>query len=756
MSYFLAKLSIITYKQLVKTKILILLFAAIAIQAIDAYAQSPLSGKVETYNNRPTIFINNKPEYPIIYSLTDVPGGRWSWEEVPRYNMKSFCNLGIKLIQVDIAFDHVWKEDGTIVLDTVQRQLKGVIDICPEAAIFIRFHVNPPKWWQKKFPEENTVYADREPKPDINWGLQRIIEDDEETPARFSLASEKWKTEATEKLKELLSKLKTIPEANALIGIQVASGVYGEWHYWGFIENEPDMSKPMQTYFKNWLAEKYKTNKALQKAWNNKSVTFTNAQLPTLKERRETNAGIFRDPITERNVIDYFEAQHQVVADDILHFCKVIKENWPRPIITGAFYGYFYSLFGRDAAGGHLQLQRVLNSPHIDYLSAPGTYYPNAVEMGDPYRSRSLINSITLHGKLWLDEMDQQTPLLPLKDKDYKESVDKSVAQVRRNVMFTLSKGQGLWFYDFGPSGFNGGKRLNDHGSFGWWDEPTVHDNIKQLKKLGDAQLHKPYQSDADVLLVHDTESFYHMGSDRKHTSITHWGNNWPTIGIFKSGVVHDVIHVADLDKINLTPYKAIVFVNTFLLHADQKKLIHDKVAKENRHLIWLYAPGYSDGKKLNTLNLIETTGIEIEKIQPTDPVSIVVNSSIVKDTISVWNSVINPLFIVKDSNAESLGVISGTPQIGFAKKKLRESTSWFISLPPDNPKLWRHIFKEAGAHVYDDSEDIFYSGNGTLTVHTKQGGAKTILLKNGKSISIVLLPFSTTVLNPETGELVL
>ncbi|HTE33062.1 MAG TPA: hypothetical protein VK666_21915 [Chryseolinea sp.] len=739
------------------TLVLIFLFIIMTSTGIEASAQSPLSGKVEMYNNRPTIFIDNKPEYPMIYSLTDVPGGRWSWEEVPRYNMKSFCDLGIKLIQVDIAFDHVWKEDGSIVLDTIQRQLKGVLDICPHAAIFVRFHVNPPKWWQKKFPEENTVYADREPKPDINWGLQRIIEDDEETPVRPSLASEKWKIDATAKLIEFISKLKTIPEANALVGIQVAGGVYGEWHYWGFIENEPDMSKPMQSYFRNWLTTKYKTDATLQKAWNNKSITLTTAQLPSLAERRETKAGVFRDPSSERNVIDYYEAQHQVVADDIIHFCKVIKENWPRPIITGAFYGYFYSLFGRDVAGGHLQLQRVLNSPHIDYLSAPGTYYPKAVEMGDPYRSRSLINSVSLHHKLWLDEMDQQTPLVPLKDTAYQQSLEKSVAQVRRNVMFTLSKGQGLWFYDFGPSGMNGGKRLLDHGAFGWWDEPTVRQDIKQLKHLGDAQLNKPYQSDADVLLVHDTESFYHMGSDKQHTSITHWANNWPTVGIFKSGVVHDVIHIDDLDRVNLSPYRAIVFMNAYLLTPDQKKMIREKIAKGNRHLIWMYSAGYSDGKNLSVLNLNETTGITIQEIHPTSPLTITVDSTIVKNyTFSVFNAKVTPMFIVNDAKTQTLGLITGTKQVGFAKKKLKESTAWFISLPPDNPKLWQYIFKDAGAHVYNESEDIIYGGNGTLTVHTKEGGSKTIRLRNGKNISLDLAPFSTTILDPNTGEILL
>jgi hypothetical protein len=198
------------------------------------------------YNGRPAVFLNGVPEYPMIYALTDVPGGRWTWEELPRYNLQNFCSRGVRLVQIDLAFDHVWKADGSIDTDTAQKQLRGVLDVCPNAAIFIRFHVNPPKWWQQKHPEENTVYADTTPMPDIDWGLQRIIEDDEENPTRHSLASTRWEEEATGKLIEFLAMLKTLPEASALAGIQVAGGVYGEWHYWGFINNEPDVSLPMQ------------------------------------------------------------------------------------------------------------------------------------------------------------------------------------------------------------------------------------------------------------------------------------------------------------------------------------------------------------------------------------------------------------------------------------------------------------------------------------------------------------------------------
>lgn len=722
------------------------------------FCQNPISAKVTLSNGRPTLYINDIPEYPIFYSLTDVPGGRWSWEEVPRYNLKSFCDIGIKLIQVDIAFDHVWKEDGSIVLDTVKRQLRGVLDACPESRIFIRFHVNPPKWWQKKFPGENTVYADTDPMPDINWGIQRIIEDDEENPSRHSLASEKWKNEASAKLKIFLNQLKDLKEANALAGIQVAGGVYGEWHYWGFIENEPDMSLPMQKYFSGWLMQKYKTDKSLRQAWDNDTVTLTMAALPTLSQRRETMEGVFRHPVKERNVIDYYEAQHDLIVDDIIHFCKIIKESWPRPIVTGAFYGYFYAVFGREAVGGHLSLLRLLTSPYIDYLSGPGTYYPSAVEMGDPYRSRSLINSITFHGKLWLDEMDQQTPLVPLKDPSYKENLEKSIAQVRRNVLFTFNKGQGLWFYDFGPAGFNGGPRLKDHGTWGWWDEPNLRRDIHRLKAEMEKQTKKTYKSSADVLLVHDTKSFYYTGSSRTHSGISHWANNWLPVGIFKTGVVHDAIHLDDLKKIDLNQYKAIVFVNTFVMNADQRKYISNTVAKNNRHLIWIYAPAYCDEKNLNSEYIQNLTGITLTKVVSHGQISITLDSAVIKNYTFTMNkqTMTTPLFFVNDSKAKIYGWMQNTGSVAFASKELKESTSWFMTLPMDSEKVWKFVFEKAKAHTYTTSNAIIYACNGSITIHTKDGGAISIQLRNGKTVNYDMSKNSTWLVDDATGEVLI
>ena len=716
-----------------------------------------LAASVEMYNGRPVIMLNNSPQYPLIYSLTDVPGGRWSWEELPKYNLLNFYTHGFRLFQVDLFFDHVWKANGNIDMDTAQKQLRGVLNACPDAAIFIRFHVTPPKWWMQQYPEENTIYADTTSMPDINWGLQRLMQEDAQNPTRTSLASAKWKTEAAVKLKEFLFQLKTIPEADHIAGIQVAGGVYGEWHYWGFINNEPDMSKPMLVYFKQWLKEKYKTNNTLAAAWNDKTVTFDNITLPSLPERTTTQAGIFRDPQSERKIIDYYEAQHNCVADDILLFCKVIKDNWPRAIITGAFYGYYYAVFGREAAGGHLAVEKLLHSDYIDYLSGPAAYYPDAKETGEVYRSRSLIQSVLLHHKLWLDEMDQQPPLLAMTDTAYTTSLLKSIANVQRNMLFSFTHGTGFWFYDFGPSGFNGGPRLNDHGSFGWWDEPSLIQAIEKWKKYFDSALQKPYSSDADVLLVHDTKSFYYTGSSKQYSYMSHWANNWIPPSIFESGALHDVIYLDDLDKVNIDQYKIIVFINTWVLNDAQKKLIKEKLATSNRSLVWLYAPGFCNEKELNKKFIEEVTGFSIRQIKTPATTVLITDSNVARNNrFTIWNNMVEPLFVVdKDANAVSYGHIEKTDASGFAVKKMKDHISWFLSLPVADKEVWRFLFKQSNIHIYEAAGDVLYGGNGILSIHTLQGGKRQIELKNGKRITIALAPNSTTVLNAYTGEVI-
>lgn len=724
-----------------------------------------LQGAVKNYYGKPTIFINDAPYSPMIYALTDQPGGRWSTDDVPQLNIKLFADLGVKLYQVDIFLDHIWLEDGTFTLDRAKKQIQGVLEVCPDAGIIFRFHVNAPRWWIKQHPEECVKYENAEARPDPISADRQIIAHDAGLAIRFSLASTKWIESSTEKLQQFCREFSKTEEGKHLVGIQVASGIYGEWHMWGLLRWEVDFSEPMRKHFSAWVRTKYGTVENLRKAWNDTMVTFETVTVPTSKERGTLGAGIFRNPATDRKVIDYYTCQHELVGADVLHFCRTVKESWPRPIITGAFYGYFFSVFNRLAAGAQLDLEPVLRSRYIDYLCGPQAYEPESYLTGEPYRSRSLITSVLLHGKLWLDEMDQEPKrVLPLNYKDddnpdYEKIVSENVAQVTRNVMFPHSKGMGLWFYDFGPASMRTHPEKNTFAVYcqtGYWDHPRLLASIKTLKRIYDDNLRREYTSEADVLLVYDTKVQYHLMSLGKADPVSGQIIDWTSLHSFYAGVVFDPIHISDLDKVDYSKYKIVVFGNTFVMDAKTKEIIRTKIAKDNRHLLWIYAPAYSTGDAVSDSFVHDVTEMTLKNNVCAEIPKLDISKTVGAIAAQTPKGVCSPLYSIADPAATIYGTYAHDSSAAFGKKDLGDHTSWFIGLPPTDYNLLKFIYRSAGANIYNDDKDIFYGGAGIITMHTKSGGKKTVHLKNGKTVALDLPAGAATVLlNSTTGEVV-
>ena len=705
--------------------------------------------------------INGKVQYPMIHALTDVPSGRWSWEELPQHNIRNFCESGLRLYQLDLFLEHIWPSEDVFDLTLARKQVAGVLAVCPEASVIFRFHLRAPDWWKKAHPEEWVVYADTDYAEEQQYGLLRIIEHDNSPVRRVSMASTKWKEAVTEKFIRFLEEFSRTPEGDALAGIQVANGVYGEWHNWGFYDNEPDVSKPMTQAFRAWLREKYGTLEDLRRAWNEPDATFDTAEAPGM-DQRQTD-GLFRDLKSERAVIDFYECMHQVVADNIIHFADTLKAHWPRPIIAGTFYGYYFSTFGRQAAGGHLQLQRILQAESIDYLSGPQAYGPDSIELGDPYRSRSLIASVRLHKKLWLDEMDVEPKIPLLKYNNYEKRVQESVADVRRNTAFTYTKGMGLWYYDFNISGvdLDGYTHLMS-GSQGNWDHPVVMRQIETMRNLfQERSLADPYKSDADVLMVYDTDSFYYTASLRGSDPVSTTLIDHNTLAAFRSGIVFDPVHIDDLPHLDLSPYRVVVFGNTFALSNEERAFIRKSVAAEGRQLIWFYSPGFINessasagldqvealtGFKLTPLSLDRAPEIIFDETTGIDPGSYVLG-----------DQPISPLFAVRDPAAQAFATFSASGDTAIARKAFQDHTSWFVSLPSKATDPMRFILHQAGAHVYGDGDAIFYSGGGVLVLHTLSGGPRNVTLRSGKSVHLDLPEGPATVLiDNQSGKILL
>lgn len=716
------------------------------------------SARVVMHNGRPVLDIDGRRMYPMFYALPDVPGGRWSWEEVPQHNIAQFCKQGVRLYQLTIFFDHLWMPDGSLDLTLARKDIRGVLDVCPEASIIFRFHVNAPKWWIAQNPDEWVAYADTDYQPEQPFAFPRLIEDDNFPVRRVSMASEKWRAEATAKLREFLTAFAATPEGNALIGMQVANGVYGEWHQWGFFYNEPDVGPAMQRAFVHWLTDKYGSDEVLQHAWNDPNVTLATAQVLGL-EARKTQRGIFRDPTTERRAIDYYTAMQEIVAGNILHFAATVKETWPRPIITGTFYGYFFSAFGRQATGGHVEMERVLGSDAIDYLSGPQAYEPASREIGDPYRSRGVITSVRLNNKLWLDELDYEVGIPRYRQSDYVQRLRDAVALLRRNVAFSYTKGHGLWFFDFGPSGVDlDGKYIKHMGAQGYWDHPVLLRDIQAMRELFAANMAEPYETGADVLFVFDTRSFYHTATLHHTDPVSNTLIDYSTLNAFRSGVVFDPILLHDLDKVDLSKYSTVIFGNVFLLTPEQRVFIKENVATGGRDVIWYYAPGYTNGEELSVDFVRDVTGISVAptSIEGRPQVELPLSDGY-RYTYGLGRGPIAPLFAVDDPAAEVVGTYAQTGETAIARKALDDHTAWYVGLPSEEPTMLKTILRRTNAHHYSEQGDIVYAGGGIVVVHTEAGGRREITLLNGKNIVLDLPPEPATVLlDSETGRILM
>lgn len=666
------------------------LAGSVAASALPLAAAIPVTAAVRPHRGKPTLFVRDKAVPAMFYALTDAWGGRWTQDETPRLSMQRFVKEGFYLFQVDLFLEDCWPSEEAFSIEPARRQIRGVLDLCPDAAVVLRWHVNAPGWWNAANPDELTRYANGDFEPSERTQPVRYMMDDLRRKPRASLASEKWMAMARRQTEALLRGLRATAEGAALAGIHVACGVYGEWHYWGFMRNEPDTSQPMQQRFDAW-----------RKARGREPVP-----VPSVEERRVLDDGIFRDPTGRRHVIDYYRCQQELVADRIVALCELVKQTWPRPLLTGTFYGYFFSMFDRPATGGHLCLDRVLASPSVDYLSAPQAYGNLFRDLGGCGISRGLTESVRLNGKLFLDEMDQTPSWTWRNDVDTAfrlSDLDADYALLRRNVFESFTRGAGLWYYDFGPS-----------NQAGWWLDDRLMTEIARIKRVIDRYHERDYQPAGDVLFVFDTDVYYFTGSIQGTDRLTDVQAVNRTIGhAWQAGAALETVHLRDLSKLNLERFKLIVFANTWLMTAEQRRSVREHVMAPNRQVLFQGVPAYCDGDKLSATFSREVTGLDLRR-QP------------------------GPLFRVGDREP------------GLS----RHGNTWFATTPPAAAAAWRGVFREAGAHIYvEGGDDVVHAGGGVVLVHSKGGGARKIAMRGGRTMEVTLPPKCSWVFDADSGE---
>jgi len=152
-------------------------------------ASRPLSAEVKVHLNKPTLFVNGQPTMASFYALTDCIGGRFSFDEQPQQSIRQFAAIGFKLYQLDLFLEDCLPKPGVLDITLARRQIRGVLEACPDAGVVLRWHLNAPAWWIEQNPDELTRYANGEAEvPDRKLPVRYMQDDLRRTP-RASIAS---------------------------------------------------------------------------------------------------------------------------------------------------------------------------------------------------------------------------------------------------------------------------------------------------------------------------------------------------------------------------------------------------------------------------------------------------------------------------------------------------------------------------------------------------------------------------------------
>lgn len=498
-----------------------------------------------------------------------------------------------------------WVADGKYDYSLTDKTLSALLDANPDIYYLPRVKLNVPPDWCKNNPDETFVYY-KGPRTaeeisalactlkhdyfgmelprgyPVNSPKTEFVDDRPNVGGVISLqsfSSKKWRADAKETLERLIKHIENSPYADRIIGYHIAFGMCGENHQWGawgrWTDDHGDYGIGNRKRFVEFGKAKY--GEELLEKWNVDSKD--NIEIPSpqmLLGKKETPEELY----FHNNLIccDYYEFISECTADAILDFCKVIKEYNK---IAGAFYGY---TFGYEAAyAGHCAVDKVINSPYVDFLSSPKGYYRSVAGLpgGEQGPSFSMNKKIA-----WLDEIDNPTHL-SLGSKSA-ENLNETKTLLYREAIKNFTCGQGFWWMDLGD---------------GWYDAAEVMAEIKNITELS-TQINKiKTKSISDVLYVVDEYSTKAMAvSAGLENALLYEGITQLKL----SGTVSDILRLTDLydEKVDLRQYKLIIFANCFKM---------EKVPEipEGTLCIWNYTPGIQ-GVEFGLQNVKKITGMEV------------------------------------------------------------------------------------------------------------------------------------------------
>jgi hypothetical protein len=685
--------------------------------------ENPCRAEIRNERGGPRLFIKGVETYPFLALSAEL-----------LKTAASYRASGISMFTPILGLNAGWKAPGVYDWSDFDLFFARLLAIHPAAHVLPRLHLNPPAWWKDAHPGE-IVKCGLTPEPSLFHQPERLGEtglnwNGLADPYDASWASAIWRSEMSDVLRSFLRHMESSPLVSRMIGYQVAYGHTGEWHYTG-MRFLPDYSEPMR-----------------------KAV----GPIPEPVARMTTTAGLLRDPEREKDVIAFYGRHHDYIADTLLYFARITKEETGRRILCGAFFGYLLENV-HIQEGGHLSPERVLASPDVDFLASPYSYqHTNQMPAKARWESdmvddagnwlgrargvagdggyRVLVESIHRHGKMFFVEIDPTTYLEPVKAGEGgsgHDSVQGSIKIIRRDLGQMFARGVGGWFFDFGHL-------CPPYAAHrGWYDDQPLIDTIRPIATLGEKRVRLDISSVARIAAVYDPKAFFateHWKAEEPWTGygitvcdhFNHWFVNSQQRTFSRMAAPFDSLYRFDLKPDDTRRYRLLFMVNLFTMRPDEVDRLRATMEGSGVTVVWYYAPGYITPDRFDLGQMERLTGFHFEILREPGPMQIrVENPGAGGSTVFGTRKPQKPRFAVRDTDVEVLGRWIDSDRPAFARKVEKGWTSVYVGAAPLTVDVLRKLAKDAGISLWSDQADIVYATRDAVTVIATVAGERTL-----------------------------
>jgi hypothetical protein len=621
------------------------------------------------------------------------------------YEQQVKLSAGVGVHIQTFGIDCPWPRPGEAPdFGATDKAIELTLSADPQALLLPRFGMAPPAWWQEAHPGDRMLFEDGK------------VED-------FTPASAAWRRDFEPHLRALVKHCEE-KYGDHMLGYHPCGQHTGEWFYqrsWEPVLS--DFSPAMGAGFQAWARETYQTEAALRAAWNDPGATFDTIAAPRPEDLRGTSLGLFRDPAREQRVIDYFAYKQLAMEQPLERMARIVKEETGGRKLTCLFYGYLFDMHGLPLGpqgSGHLAMSRLANCPDVDILCSPISY--NDRELGGAGCFMSAVDTVRNAGKLWLNEDDTRTYLTSPADGFGRVDTAQGTYWVhQRNFGQIFPRRLAAWYMDL--------------GGVGWLNGKDIWDNIAPLQRFYQSHISEPADWRPEVAVIVDEDSPFYTACTRDlHSPLVYEMRSQ----LNRLGCAVSFHLLSDLQAGRVPPAKAYILLNAF--HLDDAQRVAVREAIRGRTAVWFYGAGLIN-RQADEANMAALTGLSYQRIVPQRAqVQPVPGSPLTAGLTAGFGgeTLLDPCWEVSGAGSEVLARYAGG-QAAAAALQTAEGLRVSLGTVWCPAALLRNVLKASGVHLYCDSDDIVFAGDGFLGLSATSAGAKTLRLPAGMRVTDAL-----------------